>query len=247
MFFLDWRAGRGGTFTTPLMGIIALIMIVVAWNKGAYFQMYTHWGVKRAWRALAPSLVVVASVAAYLWYYVGPGETEMSLLLARGLAVLAAAILLATLSAARSRRSRNAIAFRKKLAAGREFLIAELEKPEPALRDEWMPWLLAFGLAKNVENWSAAAASPAGSSTSHSRIGTSPGWSGSLSSGSSAWTGFSGGRSGGGGASGSWAAAAGDFAANVAPAGSSSSGGRSGGGSSSSRSSSSGGGRGGGW
>jgi uncharacterized membrane protein YgcG len=247
MFFLDWRAGLGGTITTPVMGIIALIMIVVAWNKGAYFQMHTHWGVKRAWRALAPSLVVVASVAAYLWYYVGPGETEMSPLLARGLAVVAAAILLATLAAARSRRSRQAIAFRKKLAAGREFLIAELEKPDPALRDEWMPWLLAFGLAKNVENWSAGAESPARSSTSHSRIGTSSGWSGSSSSGSPAWTGFSGGRSGGGGASGSWAAAAGDFAANVAPAGSSSSGGRSGGGGSSSRSSSSGGGGGGGW
>ena len=247
MFFLDWRAGRGGTFTTPLIGVIALIMIVVAWNKGAYFQMHTNWGVTRAWRALLPSLVVVASVTAYLWYYVGPGETEMSLLFARGLAALAAAILLATLAAGRSRRSRDAIAFRKKLAAGREFLIDELDKPEPALRDEWMPWLLAFGLAKHVENWTAAAETPARSSTSHSRIGSSAGWSGASSSGSSAWTGFSGGRSGGGGASGSWAAAAGDFAASVAPAGSSSSGGRSGGGSSSSSSSSSGGGGGGGW
>ena len=246
MLFLDWRAGRGGTITTPVMGVVALIMIVVAWSKGADFQMHTHWGVKRAWQALAPSLVVVATVAAYLWFYVGPGETEMSLLLARGLAALAGAILLATLAAGRSRRSRQAIAFRKKLAAGREFLVNELDKPEPALRDEWMPWLLAFGLAKNVEKWSAGAESPTRSSTSHSRIGTSSGWSGSPSTGS-AWTGFSGGRSGGGGASGSWAAAAGNFAANVAPAGSSSSGGRSGGGGGSSRSSSSGGGGGGGW
>ena len=247
MFFLDWRAGRGGTFSTPLMGVIALIMIVVAWSKGAYFQMHTHWGVKDAWRALAPSLAVVVGVAAYLWFYVGPGETEMSLLLARGLAALAGAILLATLAAGRSRRSREAIAFRKRLAAGREFLISELEQPDPALHDEWMPWLLAFGLSKNVETWSARAESPTrSSSTSHSRIGTSSGWSGSPSSGS-AWTGFSGGRSGGGGASGTWAAAASDFAATVAPAGSSSSGGRSGGGGGSSRSSSSGGGGGGGW
>ena len=247
LLFLDWHEGRGGTVSTPVLGVAALILLGIAWNRGAKFRMNIHWGMKRVWIALAPSLVVVATAAAFLWFYVGPGEMEMSHVLARGLATLAAAILLATIAGARARRTREGIALRKKLAAGREFLIGELSKPEPALRDDWMPWLLAFGLAKQVDDWSAQRAGEPVSSGGSRRVPSS-GWSGSSSSGSgSGWTGFSGGRSGGGGATGSWAAAAGDFAASVAPASSSSRSGGGGGGGSSRSGGSSGGGGGGGW
>ena len=249
MGFLDWRQGNGSSWGTPVLGVVALIVLAIAWNRGALFRMNIHWGMKRFWWMLTPALVVLTATTAFLWYWVGPGEVETTPMLSRALAVLAAAIVLATVAGGRSRRSREALAFRKKLAAGREFLISELEKPEPALRDEWMPWLLAFGLSKHVDDWSAQRA-PEQVSSGGSRVVTSSGWSGSSSSPSSSgssWGGFSGGRSGGGGATGSWAAAAGGFASNVAPASSSSSGGGGGGGGGSSSGGSSGGGGGGGW
>jgi uncharacterized membrane protein YgcG len=161
--------------------------------------------------------------------------------------VLAFAVLFAGVNALKSTQHRAALAFRKKLASGREYFIAELAKDRPALRDEWFPWILAFGLGKQMDDWSAQRES---GSTSHSSVGsTSPGSFGSGdSSGSSTWTGFGGGRSGGGGAGASWSTAAAGLAAPVAAAGSSSSGGGSSSSSSSSSSGgSSGGGGGGGW
>ena len=245
MGFLDWREGRGSTWGTPVLGVVALIVLAIAWNRGALFRMNIHWGMPRFWWMLTPALIVLLATATYLWFWVGPGDVETSIMLSRALATLTAAIVLATVAGGRTRRAREAIAMRKKLAAGREFFLRELSKPDPALRDEWMPWLLAFGLAKNVDDWSARQ-QPAEVSSSHSRIGTSSGWSHPSSSGSG-FGGFSGGRSGGAGATASWAAAAGDFASNVAPAGSTSSSSGGGGGSSSSSGGSSGGGGGGGW
>jgi len=88
---------------------------------------------------------------------------------------------------------------RKRLATGRSFLLKELEKPQPNLRDSWYPWMLAFGLGKQVDVWSShntpttTSASTWGhgtSRTSSSSSSTSTGWSGG------------GGLSGGAGASG---------------------------------------------
>lgn len=144
------------------------------------------------------------------------------------------------------------IAVRKKLFAARRWLVAELRQPEPRLDDTWFPYLLAFGLGKNVDRWFRAfggeSAAGVTSSLSRSSMSSSSSWSGS--SGPS-WSG-GGGAFGGAGASGSWSVAASAMAAGISsPASSgSSSGGSSSSGSSSSSSSSggsSGGGGGGGW
>lgn len=139
------------------------------------------------------------------------------------------------INTARSKRGPAAIAFRKKLAAVRQYFIDELHKPEPAMEDRWFPYVIAFGLDDDANRWmqtfggsSATTAAPFSSSSTSSRGGSSSGWSGG------------GGAFGGAGASGGWSAAAAGIAAGVA-APSSSSGGSSGGGSSS------GGGGGGGW
>jgi uncharacterized membrane protein YgcG len=151
---------------------------------------------------------------------------------------------------ARSRERAQGIALRKRLASARRYFKDELDRPEPALRDEWFPYVLAFGLDGDARRWFKAHGAE-----SEGHV-TSPGWmrsSGSSSStggsssgsGPSGWTG-GGGAFGGAGASASWAVAASSLSAGVA-APSSSGGSSSGGGGGGGGGSSSGGGGGGGW
>jgi hypothetical protein len=129
--------------------------------------------------------------------------------------------------------------FRRSLAAAREFFTTELRAERPRLRDEWLPYLIAFGLAKHMDRWFRAFGGTATRAVAPSTgsFGDSGGRSGP------SWTGFGGGGGfSGGGASASWAAAASSMAAGVsAPSSGGSSGGGGGGGGSS------GGGGGGGW
>lgn len=159
------------------------------------------------------------------------GRVSVAVTIAVGLWVLMMVRL--ALDLLKIREPREVIALRKRVAGLRKFFIAELRKQQPALRDEWFPYLLAFGLGRNADRWFRAF----GSAGSHASSSSSSGWSGSSSS-SSAWTG-GGGAFGGAGATGSWAVAAAGVAAGVAAPGSSSGGGGGG--------SSSGGGGGGGW
>ena len=148
-----------------------------------------------------------------------------------GLMLLAAGAFNSILNAAKSRENAAQIAFRRRFAAAREYFRAQLSSPNPALRDSWYPYLLAFGLGESVDRWFNAYGRQA---TGVNSIGTSMSGSGS---GGTSWTG-GGGAFGGAGASASWAVAAGSMAAGVAAPGSSSGGGGGG---------SSGGGGGGGW
>ncbi|HVG25922.1 MAG TPA: hypothetical protein VND45_17325 [Thermoanaerobaculia bacterium] len=59
-------------------------------------------------------------------------------------------LILATL---RIRQPREVIAYRRRIAAARRFFLAELKKPQPSIRDEWFPYVLAFGLASSVDEW----------------------------------------------------------------------------------------------
>lgn len=136
---------------------------------------------------------------------------------------------------AASRETAEVIRRRRELAGVRRWLADELRRPEPALRDEWFPYLLAFGLQGEIDRWFSAFGG--------TRSGT-PGFAGSSSSssfggsGSGGWTG-GGGAFGGAGATSSWAAAATGIAAGVSSSSGSGGGGGGGGGS--------GGGGGGGW
>jgi hypothetical protein len=222
----------GGTFA---LAIFAALLRIPGW----LFRSRIDWGMQAAALLMIPALCISFAAAAFIWFVAGTGPFELPWAAIAAIAAWALWLSNWSISGMKSRQSAGAIAFRKRLAAGRRFFMKELEKPRPNLRDSWYPWLIAFGLGRQVDYWSsrnASAATTADSLTSsHSTTDTS-------SSGASAATGWSGGGglSGGAGATGMWAAAAG-MAAGVATPGSS---GADGG---SSSAGSSGGGGGGGW
>jgi len=153
-----------------------------------------------------------------------------------GLISLALAAWSSLLNNAMTRESPETIHRRQLLGAGRRLLRRELKSQNPRLKDEWMPYLLAFGLQGEMDRWFRAfgGVSRSGFSPSSSSYGSSGGSSGG------GWSG-GGGSFGGAGSTSSWAAAATGLAAGVSAP--SSSGGSSGGGGGSST----GGGGGGGW
>jgi hypothetical protein len=229
------------------IGIASLVLAAFAWAAGSAFRARIDWGRRAALACLTPALIAATAAAVFLWSFAGTGAIEASVTFVLALVTLALAVLLTSIEAMKSRRHRAAIAFRKMLAAGRAFFISELGKDHPALRDEWFPWILAFGLGNNVDEWSTRQASSRRSTSESDWLPSSTSSPSSSSSTSASWTGFTGGRSGGAGAGASWAAAAGGMAAGVAAPSSSGSNGGGGGGGSSGGSSSSGGGGGGGW
>jgi hypothetical protein len=237
----DFLAGRVAFGFLIGVMIGSLLLLGLARGLGITFRAQIHWGYRAAWACVSPSLVMFMATVAFLWFVAGPGIIEASVFLVTGIVVLALAVMLTSIEAMMSRQHGAAIAFRKRLAWGRAFFISELEKDQPALRDEWGPWVLAFGLANQVDNWSTRHQGGAKSS----RTG-SAGFSSTSSASPAAWTGFGGGRSGGAGGGAAWVSAASGMAAGVSPPSSSGSGSGSSSRSSSS-SSSSGGGGGGGW
>jgi uncharacterized membrane protein YgcG len=242
LLLLAWSS-----YTQPLLGgaavaiaMASLFLVAILQIPGWLFRSRIDWELPVAALLLVPAAVVSLGTAAYLWYG-DAGEVELPWMMIGALAVLALAISNASINSLKSRQSRAAIGFRKRLARGRRFFLKELEGPRPDLNDSWYPWLLAFGLGRQVDVWSTHHTTTTSAFTSNDRT------SHSSSSSSSTHTGWSGGGglSGGAGASGAWAAAAAGMAAGVASASSSSSGGGSS--SSSSSGGSSGGGGGGGW
>jgi uncharacterized membrane protein YgcG len=153
------------------------------------------------------------------------------------LALLPVLALTSLLNNARSRETAATIRRRQILGVARGWLSRELRQPSPALRDEWYPYLLAFGLSSQVDRWFHSFGGAAAAARTYTG---SPSSFGGGESGGGGWTG-GGGAFGGAGASSTWAAAATGLAAGVAAPSSGGSGGGGGGGSSS------GGGGGGGW
>jgi uncharacterized membrane protein YgcG len=246
-------------FSQPEIGAVAvgvaiasLFLGMLLQIPGYLFRSRMDWGLGAAALLLLPALLVVLGVSAFLWFAAGTGAIELPWTMTAALTALALAISNGSINGLKSRQSREAIAFRKRLTTGRSYFLRELEKPQPDLQDSWYPWLLAFGLGRQVDVWSShhstttTSASSWSHHTSHSSSSSSSPSSPSSSPSSSTNTGWSGGGglSGGAGASGTWAAAAAGMAAGVAAPSSSSSGGGS---SSSSSGGSSGGGGGGGW
>jgi len=243
----EWSNGYLGTPVAALLTLGAVPFILVARQLGLRFRANIQWGAAKALSTLITVALAVGAAALYLWRWADSGVEPASDGFVVGVVMLALSVLFAGVGALKSTQHRAALAFRKMLASGREFFITELAKERPSLRDEWFPWVLAFGLGKHMDEWSAQRGS--GSTNLAGGDSTSPGsFSSGTSSGSGTWTGFAGGRSGGGGGGASWSTAAASLAAPIAAAASSSS---SGGSSSSSGSSSSGGssggGGGGGW
>jgi hypothetical protein len=257
----EWFGGAPAAFA---LTIPILILAVIGWIAGFSFRTYLAWSWRAALWCLTPAVVIALGAAAYLWFYTSGADADFPPATIYGIVALALGCILSAINALKTRQHRDALAFRKALASARAFFEDELGEDEPALRDEWYPWVLAFELGKQADAWSVTPASQRSSSTRRRPTtrdvrDTRP----SSSPAEARWTGFGGGRSGGAGASGSWEAAASGIAASVSSPSSSgsgrhsssgSSGGWSGSSGGSSRSSggsssrgSSGGGGGGGW
>ena len=186
-----------------------------------------------AW--LVPALLAVAGplYLVYLGRFFGPLRLGLWGLLA--LVLLALAFFNSVVNMARTRDSQGAVAMRGRLASIRRLFKRELRRRQPQLEDAWFPYLLAFGLQKDVDRWFGSFGAGR-SSQAHTYAG-----SGSFSGGSQGgWTG-GGGAFGAAGATVAWGAAATGLASGVSKPSSGGSGGGSSGGSFS------GGGGGGGW
>jgi hypothetical protein len=242
--YLDPLVAGGAVFGLISIIVVSALLQIPGW----LFKTRIDWDRRAALGLMIPAFVVCLVAAMFLWFLVGTGKVGGPPPMIGAIVAWALCIASISVSGMKSRQSSAAIAFRKKLAAGRIFFVRELSRQRPELQDEWYPWLLAFGLGKQVDVWSSRNVSS--STTSYTSSYSSHGGSRSSSSSSTSsaetsWTG-GGGFSGGAGASGAWAAAVTGIAAGVAAPSSSSS--SSGGSSSSSSSSgSSGGGGGGGW
>ena len=143
-------------------------------------------------------------------------------LLLFGLAALGVAFMALAFRIARPRDEPARLRLRRRMAAARAFFRRELGKADPDLRDEWFPYLLAFGLGARIDQWfesfggdsGAAAPVPAAAGVGATTSG------GAAAGGSFAWTGggatFGGGGGfSGGGVGGSWATAATTVASGV--------------------------------
>jgi uncharacterized membrane protein YgcG len=188
-------------------------------------------------------MIALSVMCAVLAFVLIGGRIAMVTFGLGALTLLTLAFINSVFNMMRTREMPESLELRRKLVSARLFFERELKSPTPKLKDEWFPYLLAFGLGPKIDRWFKSVAGQ--SSRNLSRAGAASGYSGgstTAASSSSSWTG-GGGTFGGAGASGAWSAAVGSIASGVAKPSSSSSGGSSGGGSSSS----SGGGGGGGW
>jgi hypothetical protein len=219
----------------PLVAFLIVYAIGLAYAYG--YSEHVHDLRPRLIRALLAPTVICAGLAYVL---LGSPFPLVALQLV-AFPVLVLAFLNSVFNRMHSREMPKGMQLRRTLGSARKYFERELAAEQPRLKDEWFPYLLAFGLGPTVDRWFKAFGGATRSDrqdfgTSSTAIDMSRG------GGSSTWTG-GGGAFSGAGASGSWAAAAAGVAAGV-PAASSSGGSGGGGGGGSS---SSGGGGGGGW
>jgi hypothetical protein len=229
-----WSRGHVIGPVAYAVGLASVVLAGVSTLPGNVFRSRIDWGRRSAVLCLIPAAAFTAAVLYFLWFKAGTGVVEIPSVLLMSIVALAIGVISTSVNSLKSREDRIGMALRKKLAAARAFFVAQLRQSRPALRDDWYPWILAFGLNRQMSDWSARSAFAPGYDGSVSSSSTSSG------SSSSTWTGFAGGQSGGAGGGAIWAAAAGGLAAGVASPSSGGGGGGGGGGSS-------GGGGGGGW
>lgn len=225
--------GAGVVALTICAGSLAISASCAGWWRQLLAHVWLYAPV-----FLIPALVPTATLATVAFSHVLDPLLRPDPLFLVGFGGLAVGVFANALRGATSRDGPERLAARQRLAAARIFLKRELREPQPRLRDDWFPYVVAFGLGSAAARWFRRFG---GTAPSVTRSGT---WTsgGSTSSGSVStrtWSG-GGGQFGGAGAGGAWVAAIGAVAAGVSQPSKSGSGG---GGSSSS----SGGGGGGGW
>lgn len=234
---LSWIRSTDGVFLTA-MSLVAITVLYVIGLVFAYiYSENVHDLLPRAIRAFVVPVLMVLGLA---WVLFGRNVPLMTLqLLAIPLLVLGA--LNSIFNTMHCREMPKGMQLRRALGSARRYFERELASEQPRLKDEWFPYLLAFGLGPNVDRWFKVFGSNR-RTDSHFGGTSGPSSGGSSSTSSSTWSG-GGGAFSGGGASGSWAAAVAGVAAGVSEPSSGGSGGGGGGGGGGS----SGGGGGGGW
>jgi uncharacterized membrane protein YgcG len=226
-------------------GMVMLIAFGMAAGLAAQWRARLNWPAWVIVFFLLPAALILAVPAVLVLRR----ELGVSDLAAFGVGILALVLFAGVMGAARSRQSRRGLELRRRMFAARRYFKEQLRRPQPALDDAWFPYLVAFGLDRQVRKWFRAHPAATSGVTSHpdsSSHSTRASMPTSSSSGPT-WTG-GGGSFGGAGATGSWVAALGGVTAGVAaPASSGGGGSSSGGGGGGGGGSSSGGGGGGGW
>ncbi len=111
-------------------------------------------GQRRIRRVAGPLLAMLlgwAVLAAALWVLGGwPGASWLHL---AGALLLALGLARATCNLFATRESPESLARRRELGRARDWFERELESRQPQLEDRWFPYLLAFGLAPQVDRW----------------------------------------------------------------------------------------------
>ncbi|MBV6520404.1 MAG: hypothetical protein MNPFHGCM_00511 [Gemmatimonadaceae bacterium] len=225
-----------GTVIAVAAGV-SMVLYGIAVLQAVFWRVRVEDWTVHALRYMVPLLAIAGGAS---WLAIA-NRYRISALALAALAVLCLTIWHSVLNQARTRQAPELIRLRKRLASARRYFAHQLRSPRPALRDEWFPYLMAFGLGPEMDKWFRAFA---GETASTIGMAKHSGGSGVTDHGGS-WTGFGGGGGfAGAGSSGAWGAAVSSLAAGVsAPSSSSSSGGGGGGGGGGS----SGGGGGGGW
>ena len=248
-FVSGWSVDGTSWYVSFLrLDVFALaIASLVAWGVGK--------GVSKGWRShygpaldarlplfLIPPVLVLALPVFLSWaaYRLPPGILFYpSRAIARSSLCFGLAACIGLFLKIRSYDPAALVDRRRKLASARGYFEAELGKAAPALKDDWYPYVIAFGLDGHADRWFRSFGKAGAGTTFGNGSPSSSSSSSSVSTAASSWTG-GGGSFGGAGASAGWGVAAAGIAGGVAS--SSGSGGGGGGGGSSS-----GGGGGGGW
>jgi uncharacterized membrane protein YgcG len=222
-----------------MLAILALgVLYILGLIFSSLYSSAVHDLKPRAIRAfILPSLIILGLA----WVMFGR-QMPLVTLQVIGLPLLAIGVLNSVFNRMHSSEVPEGMQLRRSLESARRYFKHELASQHPRLRDEWFPYLLAFGLGSKVDHWFRSFGASKRTSTSNFGAHSSS-ISQSASASAPSWTG-GGGMFSGGGASGSWVSAVGAVAAGVSkPSSGGSGGGSSGGGGGRS----SGGGGGGGW
>ncbi|RMH23427.1 MAG: DUF2207 domain-containing protein, partial [Acidobacteria bacterium] len=161
----------------PLPLAIGVILALV------YRRLTRHLGV--AFLGLLLPALLLAAVSSFALLFAGaipdfyPGRAGVL-----ALALLPLAAFALVLHLARTRDARRTVRERQRLGAVRRYFAHQLRRREPELEDGWFPYLVAFGLERQVDRWFArfggasTGRRPASISTAGAGGGGTAQWSG---------------------------------------------------------------------
>lgn len=151
-----WRRGEDAVGPAVGLLIFALLMTVpvvyvIAWLHRRRADRLTPWTI-----ALLAPMALAAGGLAWAIYY-GPDRIpdvdNIGIFGLAALALLPLGFFLGALNLARTRDRPPAVAARQRLALVRRYFAEQLDQAVPALENGWQPYLLAFGLGKEMERW----------------------------------------------------------------------------------------------